>query len=188
MYTISFERQPTMKVNIHNQCSDFILTKQGNFSHGTNWNSYCNWRVDAGSMMSAALTPLLATSEVALAYKLERKLVRPVNQSESTHILFSVAWKSEGYKKGRVFVHLIEYDEWFDWSRIKLEEYYQKYANQLCTYTDPIRNTWLTHDGTVLMTELELDFTQRDGVLNVTISEGTRDDHTKIPARFNLGR
>jgi hypothetical protein len=31
------------------------------------------------------------------------------------------------------------------------------------------------------MTKLELDFTQRNGVLNITISEGVEDEHTKRP-------
>jgi hypothetical protein len=32
----------------------------------------------------------------------------------------------------------------------------------------------------MLVTKLELDFTQRDSVLNITVSEGVRDKHTKM--------
>jgi hypothetical protein len=99
-----------------------------------------------------------------------------------------VAWKSEGYKKFRVFVQLIECDGTFYLCDIPLEEYYQRYANQLNTYTGPIKNTWMVYDDTVLMTELELDFTQRDSVLNITISEGVKDEYTKRPIWLSLGR
>jgi hypothetical protein len=44
----------------------------------------------------------------------------------------------------------------------------------------------LIPDGTVLMSILELDFTQRDGVLNITISESIRDDYTRRPEWINL--
>jgi hypothetical protein len=80
---------------------------------------------------------------------------------------------------------LIECDKTFRWYNYKLEEYYQRYVNLFCTCTDPIKDTWLIHDGTVLMTRLELNFTQRDVVLNVAISEGIRDDYIKIPAWFS---
>jgi hypothetical protein len=104
------------------------------------------------------------------------------------HIRLLVAWKSEGYKNFCVFVHLIECNKWPYWDEIRLEEYYQRYADQLSTYTGPIKDTWLIHDGTVLMTELDLDFTQRDGVLNITISEGSKDEHAKRPEWINLNK
>jgi hypothetical protein len=76
---------------------------------------------------------------------------------------------------------LIECGKTFRCDKIKLEEYHQRYVSQLRTYTDPIKDTWLMHDGTVLMTRLELDFMKRDGRLNITISEGIKDDCTKRP-------
>jgi hypothetical protein len=130
----------------------------------------------------------LSTFEGVLTYELQRENIESDDQPKSTHILFFVAWKSEGYKSLRVFVHLVECDKYTHWEKIALEEYYQRYVNQLCTYTGPVRNTWLIDDGTVLMTELELDFTQRAGVLSVTISEGIRNDRTKKPIWINPER
>jgi hypothetical protein len=83
---------------------------------------------------------------------------------------------------------LIECDKQIKWNRYKLEEYRQRYASQLSTYTSPIEDTWLMHDGTVLMTRLELNSTQRGDVLNITISEGIKDEHTKIPELISLER
>jgi hypothetical protein len=168
-----------MEMNIHNQCPDFKLTDRGYFSTGADWNEKPCLEVDTDSMKSVGLITFLSTFGGILTYKLERKHIKSVNLSESTHILLFVAWKSEGYKKFCVFVHLIEYGKWFYRREILLEEYYQRYASQFSTYTGPIKDTWLTCDGTVLMTELELDFTLRDGVLNMAISKGVNNDHTK---------
>src|SRR5690606_16124189 len=112
---------------------------------------------------------------------LRRKDVKFHYQHESTHILLFVAWKSEGYKKVRAFVHLIKHEGWCDWSEAKLEEYYKRYASEFCVYTGLIEDAWLMHDGKVLVTRLELDFMQRDGVLNIIISEGVEDEHTGMP-------
>jgi hypothetical protein len=188
MHTTSVEPRPTMKVNIHNQCTDFKLKNPTCFSSDSVLNNYSAREVDAGEMMSNDFRPLLVAFEGALIYELQRKHVTPGNRPDSTHILLLVAWKYESYKEFCVLVHLIECNKWPYWDEIKPEEYYQRYANQLCAYTDPIRDTWLIHDGTVLMTELESDFTQRDGVLNIIFSEGIRDCHVKRPEWINLKR
>jgi hypothetical protein len=177
-----------MKVNIHNQCSGFELTNREYFSNGADWNGCPSRQVKAGNTMSANLIPLLATFESVLAYELKRKHARPDNPSKSNICRLFVAWKFEGYKNFYVFLQLIEYEKQNKWNEIKLEDYYQRYVSQLSTYTDPIENTWLTRCGKVLMTRLELDFTERDGVLNITISEGAKDDHTKMPVWISQKR
>jgi hypothetical protein len=174
---ISVEPRPTMEVNIYNQCSNFKLTNREHFSNGIVLNNYPDLEVDTGSMMSTNVKSFLAAFEGALTYMLQRGDANPGSQPDSIHILFFVAWKSEGYKKFRVFIQLIEYDEQVKWNENKLEEYYQKCVNQFCTYTGPIKDTWFLDDDIVLITELDLDFTQRDGRLNITIS----DKHTKRP-------
>jgi hypothetical protein len=188
MYTISVKRQPTMKVNIHNQSSDFKLTYQGHFSNGVDWDDDPDEDVDAGSMKKIDLVPLQATLKGILMYSLERRHVKTSNRHEPERIQLLVTWKSESYKKFRVFVHLIEYDKAFYWDKLNPKEYYQRYANQFSTYTGPIKDTWLMPDGTVLATELELDFTQKDGVLSVTISEGVEDKNTKRSEWLNPER
>jgi hypothetical protein len=75
----------------------------------------------------------------------------------------------------RARARLIECDKQIKWNSYKLEECRQKYANQLCAYTGIIEDTWLIHDGTVLITKLGLDFTQRDCILNLVISEGVKN-------------
>jgi hypothetical protein len=179
MYTISVKFQPTMKVNIHNQCLDFNLMDRRYLGSGAYWNEHPYWKLDTNNMMSTDMIPFLSTFGGFLTYELEKKYTKPDDLSESNACRLYIGWKSENYKELHVFVQLIEYDKTFSWDKIKLKDYYQRCTNQLSTYTDPIRDTWLIFDGTVLMTELELDFTQRDGVLNITISEGVEDEYTR---------
>jgi hypothetical protein len=188
IYTISVESQPTMKVNIHNQCLYFRLINRKDFSNSMSWNKYPDVEIDTDSMMNADLTSSWAEFEGGLMYQLKRKRIRSVGQPDLTFTLLFIAWKSYGYKTFHVFVQLMECDRTFRWDKIKQKEYYQRYASQLCTYTGPIKDTWLLDDGTVMMTKLKLDFTQRDGVLNVTISEGVRDEHTKRSVWINPER
>jgi hypothetical protein len=129
-------------------------------------------------MMSVGLKPSLVMFEGVLAYELQSKQVQSDDQLEVSCTTLFVAWKSEGYKKFRVFVQLIEYDMGFYWYNFG-REYYQRHVNQFSIYTHPIKDTWLIENGAVLMTRLELDFMQRDGVLNIIISEGIRDGSTK---------
>jgi hypothetical protein len=188
IHTISVGIQPTMEMNIHNQCSDFRLKCRSSFRNGVDFDEGPDLEVDTGSMNSINLMPGWAEFEGAFMYELERKHAKPSNQLESTDILLLIAWKSEGYKKFRMFVHLIECNKWPFWGPAELEEYYLRYASQLLIYTGPIKDTWLIPGGAVLMTGLELDFTKRDGVLNITISDGVKDDHTKRLELINLNR
>jgi hypothetical protein len=188
IHTISVEFQPTMEVNVHNQCSDFELTGRGYFSNGVSWDEDSYEEIDTSSMKRIDFMLSLAVFEGALTYVLERKHVKTSTRPEPTRILLLLAWKSKCYRNFRVFVHLIEYDKAFYWDELNPEEYYQRYASQFSTYTGPIKDTWLIPDGAVLSTELELDFTKRDGVLSVTISKGVEDKHTKRPEWLDLER
>jgi hypothetical protein len=172
-----------MKVNIYNQCSDLTLKFRGAFVHGADWSEHPAQEIDSGSTMSVEVVLLRATCDGVLMYQLQRKDVESDDQPELTRSRLLVAWKAEGYEKPRVSVQLMESDRAFRWDnywdKFELEEYQQRYTNRLSAYIDPIKETWLMDDGTVLMTGLELDFAQKSGVLNITISEGIRDEHTK---------
>jgi hypothetical protein len=174
-----------MKMNIHNQSSDFKLTNREYFENDIDWDKHHDAEVDAGSMTSADLISNCAEFEGVIMYELHRKCVKSDDQLKSAYTLLFIAWKSKGYRKFCVFIHLIEYDKQIKWNRIKLKEYYQRYASQLSMYTGPIKDTWWMPDGTVLMTRLKLDFMQRSDILNIIISKGIKDDHTRRPVWIN---
>jgi hypothetical protein len=188
MHTISVRHRPKLKVNIHNQCTGINLINQGCFSRGADWDEKPDEKVDASCVISADLKSFLAVFEGALIYELQGEYTKTDNQLESTYTLFLVSWKFEGYKKFCVLVQLIGCDKTSHWDNAKLERYYQRYPSQLNVYTGPIKDTWSIGDNTVLMTRLELDFTQRDGVLNIIISESVKDDLTRKPKRIDLER
>jgi hypothetical protein len=185
--TISFIPLPTIKEDVPNQYSGSVSKYRGYFSSSAGRNRYFIQEEDDDSVMNDDFRPFHASLEGALICKLQRGSVKSDDQSELIYTLF-IAWKSESYKKFRIFVHLMECDKTFLWDEIKIEEYYQNYASQLSIYTGLIRNTWLMHDGTVLMTELELDFMQGDGELNLTISKGIGYEYTRRPEWINLNR
>jgi hypothetical protein len=174
-----------MKVNIHNQYSGFGLRRLSYINVSAKNVNGPDEEVDAGGMDSFDLIYLRPTFHGIITYILERKNVETGNRPELMDIRLFVAWKSEGYKKFRVFAHLIECDKQLHWSTTELDEYYQRYINQLHIYNGPIEDTWLIPDGTVLKTRLELDFALQDGALNITISEGIRNGRTKRPKSIN---
>jgi hypothetical protein len=132
-------------------------------------------------MKRANLMPFWEVFGGVLTYELEKAV-------ESKYIRLFIAWKYEGDRKYRVLVHFIEYKKKFDWDETALKEYYKRYADQLDIYTGPIKNTWLIPDGTVLMTRSGLNVTQGYGILNVTVSEGIRDNYTRRPVWFSPER
>jgi hypothetical protein len=97
-----------------------------------------------------------------------------------------VFWISVGYELFHVFVQLLVYVDLFNWDNVKLNVCYHLQFNQFNIYTGPFDDTYLTHDVTILMTGLVLVFTQRDGVLNITIYEGFKYVHVMIPVLFHL--
>jgi hypothetical protein len=149
-------------------------------SSDADWNKYPDWEVRTGNVMNAELIHFLSIFEGHLMYKLKRKNVKSHDQPKSTHIRLLLVWKSKGHNGFCVFAHLIERDTWFLQHEAKLEEYHQRYTNQFCTYTGPIEDTWLI-DDVILMTRLELNFTQRNSRLDLTISEGIWDSYAKKP-------
>jgi hypothetical protein len=91
MHTISVESQPTMKVNICNQCSNFNLTDGGYFGTGTDWNKDPDLVVYTGNITNVNLIPFQSAFGGILSYRLQREHVSPSNQRESTNTRLFVA-------------------------------------------------------------------------------------------------
>jgi hypothetical protein len=177
MYIFSFKPQPTMEVNVQNQCSDLRLMHGLYSNTSAGQNEHSNWCVYDGNTISDGVRPFLTTFGGVLTYVLDRKDVKPDEKLEPTQARLCVSWKSEGYKKFRVFIQLVEYDKTFRWDIFNLNEYRQRYDNQLSAYTGPIKGTWLVGDDLVLMIRLV-----------ITISESVKDEHTKRPVWFDPKR
>jgi hypothetical protein len=179
MHTINLSSLRQMGVYIRNNCSDLWLTDRRVFSD-THWDIFNSQEIDPEYDEVIKFMPSLTESEGALTYRLQGKHVKSDNQNESTYTLLFVSWKLEGYKNLRACWRLIECDKQTKWNETKLEEYCKKYVSQPCAYADPINNTWLIHDGTVLMIEI-IWF----GGPHIYISEGIENEHTRRPERID---
>jgi hypothetical protein len=179
IYTSRAKIKPKMRsINIHNQCTDFDLTSPWYFNSNIYLKKRLDQKIDASGTMNVDFKYPPKVFEGVITYKLERKSIETDNLSESTCIRLFVILKCERNNKLCACMHLVEHEKRFRWNIAKLKEYYQRYANQFSTYTGPIEETWLIDDNTVLMTKLELDLTQRDGALNIIISEGAKNERT----------
>jgi hypothetical protein len=183
IHTTSVEPQATMQVNVHYQCSDFGIGEVRYFYRGAYSKNYR--RMSGYNVSNTDFVPSLSTFRGVVAHELQDKDYDPSNRPDATRIQCLVAWKSESYKKLQVFIHLIESNLRIEWDQVKLDDYYQRYANQLSTYTGPIKSTWLMPNGVVMIVRVDLDFTQRDSILSITISDGVEDEHTKRPVWFD---
>jgi hypothetical protein len=98
--TISFERQPKVKMNIHNQCLDFKLI---NLTHCAPYmDEKPDVEVDAGSMTSTALESYYAVFGGGLTYQLQKNVSNLMINS-SQHILYCSLL---GNMKVMSFVHM----------------------------------------------------------------------------------
>jgi hypothetical protein len=128
----------------------------------------------------------------ALMYKLQRNNIDQSNEetissegeTACTHLI--MIWKI--YESGETFVDsiLIEYDKscvWDQDSLSKLAEHYNLFDEQ-----DPIENTWLMRDNTVLMTSLNLTREEAHYKLEMTLSEGSINEDTWRPQYVGMNR
>jgi hypothetical protein len=184
IHIVSFDTRPTMEVNIHNQCTNFDWVAPKRFNIGVDKGSFSSRLAHVGYMTSFDLIPFQSTFGGVLMYTLQENYGKASDLHKSTDVRLLIAWKSEGYKNFGVFVQLIEYDEDIHWEEFTLEEYYKRYANEFSTYTGPIKETWMTRDGIMFTTGIDVDFTLRDGVLNIAISDGVNEVYTKTPEWF----
>jgi hypothetical protein len=91
MHIISVDFQPTMRMNIHNQCLDFKLTNRKQFNAFIRWNEHLDDEVDTGSMTNANFIPSLTKFGGATMYELQRKRTESDDQLKSTYtLLFSL--------------------------------------------------------------------------------------------------
>jgi hypothetical protein len=178
MYTISLSIEPSLKLNIHNQCLNIDLVSPTYFTNdGTGCRRPPSLKVCAGSVMRPGLIVSYWStgSTSALIYKLQRR--RPHKSTEiskgtssTVHIL--ILWRLLFEPKELyVDVLLVEYDKGFD--RYKLEKLCYEDISRSRMYLDSATEIWLLDDNTALMTTFEVVNSQ---LLNVTISEVEKDD------------
>jgi hypothetical protein len=189
MYAVRYTIQPSIKMNIYNQCSNVDLISPVYITgYGL---KYCNspgYRVCAGSTMKSSLIIYDPESEPdgALIYRLQKrnpyKSIRfGRNTSGASHLL--IMWRSK-FKELCADVLLIEHDKGLD--KNDLNDLYRKNNDRLSPYSDPVLETWLLDGNTALMATFEI--MNEDCILNITISEIRKDNSTRAPVHIDPER
>jgi hypothetical protein len=189
--TVSLSIQPSVKLDIHNQCPNTYLVLP---AYVTGVESACHRPPDhdvcAGdTTRSAFIVHKVGSWSYAIpVYRLQRRKPHASTEidgdtSIATHLL--VVWRITGSKKLYADVLLVEHEKRFDWGKDDLKDLYRKNINQFRLSSVPVIETWLLGDDTILKTKFE---TTNGQLLNVTIYEAKRDNHVRIPAHIEVER
>jgi hypothetical protein len=125
-----------------------------------------------------------------LIYKLQRKDINELNEEaiysedEATSTQIFMVWKVKNSRELYVYSRLIEHDKDHIWNRdrlMKLAKSYELFNIQ----HGPIKETWLMHDNTVLMTGLNMTHEKECYKLEITIS--SKND-VQRPQHIDLNR
>jgi hypothetical protein len=178
-----------MKLMIHHQFPGVELVSPLYYSDGVTCHPPFKQRVDVGSMMLMEfnIDPAQDMFTGALMYELQRKNTAQTNEEEATCIQFLAIWKL--YRSGAFYVcpFLIEHDRDRIWDEDRLMELVMHYKPANIQH-NPIEETWLMHDNTVLMTKVKLTYEEECCELEMTISETSVKDDARRPRYINVDR
>jgi hypothetical protein len=173
---------------IHHQCPDIELISPVHASFGATCYISPDQRVDTGSTMQTSfnIDPDQEESIGVLIYKLQRKNANQFDEEETTCIQLVMIWNVNNSREFRVISDLIEHDKGYVWDRFGLMELSECYALSNMQY-GPIEQTWLMHDNTGLMTNMNAT---RGACckLEVMISEASINKDTQRPWYFDVNR
>jgi hypothetical protein len=189
-YTVSLNIPLSFKLSIHNQCLDVDLVSPTYIN--TN-RSECHrppkYKVHAGDTMRSAFT--IESSDVsagALIYKIQRKQTCESTEigkdiSSTAHLL--VIWEAF---RSKLYIDMLSVvcDKNFDWEKDNLEELYCNNSNRFRWSLYSTTETWSLDDNVALRTTFKI--MNEDRMLDMTISEGKRDNYARTPAYIDLKR
>jgi hypothetical protein len=146
-------------------------------------------RVDIGSIVQAifSVDPVQDESVGILICKLERINTDELGEYETTFIQSVIIWKIDRFERFLVATYMIEHDEGHIWNRNKL----MKLAEEEKLFDIqhvPIEETWLTHNGMVLKTRVNVIHEGKCCKLEMAISETSIKDDTQRPLYIDVDR
>jgi hypothetical protein len=193
IYVVSLFMKSSIKLNIHNRCSNVDLISPSCITIG--WlECYkpLNDKVYAGDTMNFGfiIDTLYRTSDAALIYKLQKRHMYDSTEidksiSNTVYILIILDFFNES-KRLRADVLLVEHDEGIDWNESHLEKLYSKNVDQFGLSFYSATETWSLDDNVALMTTSEI--IDEDFILNITISEVERGNDARMPAHIDPER
>jgi hypothetical protein len=171
-------------LNIHNQCSNVdLISPTYNIDDRLECHKPPDYEVHAGDTMKSGFIVRWGDEIYGiLIYKLQRREPHEYTEisedtSDTAHIL--LVWKIFESKELYADILLVECDREFVWNESNLKELYDMNFKQDRLFSDTATKTWLLDDNITLMTTPEI--TNRNLILNISISEVERDNNTRIP-------
>jgi hypothetical protein len=191
IYAVRFYVQPSVKLNIHNQCLNVDLVSltyviDGEVEH----HRPPDYKICSSSIMKSGF--IIKSDDVsygALTYRLQRKQTyesTEVSEDASNATRLLVVWRISKSKELYADVLLIEYDKGFDWEKDNLEELYHKNSNRFRLCPDATTETWSLDANTTLTTAFEI--TNENNLLNMTITEVRRYNSARMTIHVNPER
>jgi hypothetical protein len=184
-----------VKLIIYHQLPGIELISPAYAGIGTKCYLSPDQNVDVGFIAEASFNIDFTQEEYigVLMYKLQKKHTNQSNENaisnenEVTYIQLVITWKGYKYGKPYVYSFLIEHDKECVWSGDRLV----KLATQNKLFNikhASIKETWLIHDNTVLMTNLNVIREEEYYELEMTISETSIKYDTRRPWYIGLDR
>jgi hypothetical protein len=151
-------------------------------------------RVDVGSTMQAGFNIDLTQDEVigVLMYRLQRRNTDQsdegtMSSEDASYIQLVMIWKVNRPGEFLVVSDLVEHDKGHIWSRDMLMGLTNCYGLFNIRH-GPIENTWLMCDHKVLMTSLNMAYEKECYKLEMTTSETSVKDDTRMPWYIDLDK
>src|SRR5690606_17497347 len=116
-------------------------------------------------------------------YKLQEENTDQLNEEEATYTQLLIVWKVDSSKNFCLVSYLIEHDKSCVLYEDKLMRLVERYV-PFSTQYDPIEETWLIRNNTVLMTRMNVTCKENCYKLEMTISEAGINEDTWRPWYF----
>jgi hypothetical protein len=178
---------PKVELTIRHQFPGVELVSPVYAGDNTAYNLISDQRVNVGSMtrIEFYINSVQNVSIGALIYKLQRKNTEETDEDEATCLQLLIIWKVNNSNEFSTVSHLIEHDSYHVWTRAKLMWLARRYRLFDMQY-NPIEETWLMHDHTVLMKRVDMTCGEKCYKLETTISEASIKDDTLRPWYINV--
>jgi hypothetical protein len=191
MYTVRLSVQPSIKLNIHNQCLNFDLVSPTYVTDGClECHRPFDYKVCAGDLTrSGFISKWDNEFYTVLIYRLQRRQRHELNEiskdtSSVSHLL--VVWRLSKYNGLNADVLVVEYDEKLIWNEGDLKKLYDKNIDPFRLHPDSVTEIWSLNDSMALITISEI--VNEDRIVNITISEIEKYHSMRTPIPIDLKR
>jgi hypothetical protein len=192
IYDLSLFIEPSVKLNIHNQCRNVSLTSPIYITgEELEFHKPPDYKICAGDTMKSGFT-IRSDDESygVLIYKLQRSQPHEstkINENASKVFHLLVVWKTSILDEIYADVLLVECDKGFTWNEDNLNELYYVNYDQFKKYDDITSYIWFMDNNMILETTFNVRNLKGNHELSISISE-ERNEYAINPFYIDLTR